>query len=291
MVNRHTDASPAADYELLKAPDAPPRHPPARPKTGVWVAVAVLLAAAALAAYIVFGGGTAAPGADMPESASALPERRIQPLGGVADPADLPPLAESDPLIRSLVARISSHPRVAAWLATGGLIRNFTVVVINTAEGRTPAVHLGVFRSSAPFNVVERKDGLFIDPRSYERYDGLAAAAASIDPAGVARVYSTVKPRIEEAHRELGAPDGTFDRTLERAIVLLLRTPVVDEAVRVQPQGIGYGFADQNLESLTPAQKQLLRMGPANVRLVQSSLRAIALHLGIPAERLPPPSH
>jgi len=58
---------------------------------------------------------------------------------------------------------------------------------------------------------------------------------------------------------------------------------------RVEPRGIGYGFADLDLEALTAAQKQLLRMGPRNVRIIQSSLRQIALALGIPAERLPAP--
>ena len=61
--------------------------------------------------------------------------------------------------------------------------------------------------------------------------------------------------------------------------------------MRVEPRGAGYGFADPRLERLTAAQKQLLRMGPANARLVQGSLRTIALELGIPAERLPPVSH
>lgn len=52
---------------------------------------------------------------------------------------------------------------------------------------------------------------------------------------------------------------------------------------------LGHGFADPDLEALPAAQKQLLRMGPRNVRIIQSSLREIALALGIPAERLPAP--
>ena len=42
------------------------------------------------------------------------------------------------------------------------------------------------------------------------------------------------------------------------------------------------------LESLTNAQKQLLRMGPRNVKLIQAKLREVAVALGIPASRLPP---
>ena len=47
---------------------------------------------------------------------------------------------------------------------------------------------------------------------------------------------------------------------------------------------------DPNLvrsEALTGAQKQLLRMGPDNVKAIQQQLRLFALALGIPAQRLP----
>ena len=39
---------------------------------------------------------------------------------------------------------------------------------------------------------------------------------------------------------------------------------------------------------LTAAQRQLLRMGPRNVRIVQAKLREVAGHLGIPGQNLPP---
>ena len=212
----------------------------------------------------------------------------VRPLGGVPEAVDVPPLDETDPLVRSLVAGLSSHPRVADWLATNGLIRNFRRRCHQHRgrehAGRAPAR----VSPAAPFAVVERGDGLYIDPRSYGRYDGVAAAVASIDAARASRIYATLKPRIQEAHRELGSPDGTFDRSLENAIVTLLSTPIPDDSVRVEPRGVGYGFADPRLEGLTAAQKQLLRMGPANARLVQGSLRALARELGIPDERLPP---
>jgi len=245
----------------------------------------LLIAAAAIAAYIVFGHRPSAP---VPAAERApAPKPAIRPLGGDAASIALPPLDETDALVRELVKKISSHPRVAAWLATDGLIRSFTTAVTNVAEGKTPARQLPTLRPSSGFRVLERGGDLIIDPRSYERYDSLAAAAASMDADGSARLYATLKPRIEEAARELGV--SPFDRTFERTIVLLLSTPVVDGPIRVEPRGIGYGFADPKLEALTGGQKQLLRMGPRNLRVVQTSLRAIALALGIPAERLPAP--
>jgi hypothetical protein len=276
------------EIELLKTPAeaAPPVSRQRR--TAVWIALAVLLAAIAVAAYIVFRSPSSRP-AQTAAQASRAPAHGDRPLGGVAENVVVPSLDESDPAVRRMVAEISSHPRVAAWLATSGLIRGFAVIVTNVAEGTTPAAHLAVFRPTAQFSVVERQGARYIDPRSYGRYDSLAAAMPSIDPAGAARVYATLKPRLEEAYRDLGAPDGTFDRALERGIVSLLQTPVIDAPIRVEQEGVGYRFAAPELEALTPAQKQLLRTGPGNVRSTQASLRRIALALGIPAERLPPP--
>jgi hypothetical protein len=96
-------------------------------------------------------------------------------------------------------------------------------------------------------------------------------------------LYATLRPRIEEAYRDLGYPDQPFDRTLQRAIVMLLDTPDVNGPVRVEPKGIGYAFADHLLEALSGPQKELLRTGPRNVRVIQAKLRDIAVALGIPA--------
>ncbi len=77
---------------------------------------------------------------------------------------------------------------------------------------------------------------------------------------------------------------------MERAIVELLKVPVVEGEVALRMSGIGYAFADPRLEGLSPPQKQLLRMGPENVKAIQGKLREIASFLQIPESRLPRPS-
>ena len=244
----------------------------------------LLVAAAAVAGYIVFGRRA-------PQVASApAPVRQPEaskPLGGEAAPIVLPPLDQSDAVVADLVRKLSSHPQVAAWLTTEGLIRNFTASVLSIAEGKTPARSLQPLRPRGPFQVVARDRTIYIDSRSYERYTPLAEAVASIDAQGSASLYATLKPRIEQAYHDLGQPEGTFDRTLEQAIVALLETPIREGPPRVQPHGIVYAFADPREENLSAAQKQLLRMGPGNARIVQAKLREIALALGIPPQRLP----
>ncbi len=194
----------------------------------------------------------------------------------------------TDAFIRTWLPRLSSHPRVAAWLTTDGLIRNFVTVVSNITEGKTPAGRVPVLKPAGTFQVVERGGRLFVDPRSYERYNELAAAFASVDAQGAAQLYATLKPRLQEASAELGAATS-FDATLEQALITLLKTPIRDQPLAVEPAGIGYRYADASLDGLNGAQQHLLRLGPANARLVQRQLRELALALGIPASRLPPP--
>lgn len=275
------------DLERVTVDEVPPRS-----RLPWLLALAVLLAAAGAGYWYFYLR-------QPPESAVQVrtDTTRAQEPGTPGDPRQaepgddipLPPLGESDPLVRELVSRLSSHPRVAAWLTTDHLVRNFTVVVVNIANGRSPAVHLKAVAPQGGFQARGTGDATYIDPSSYRRYDGHADAVAAIDARGAARLYATLRPRIDDAYAELGAPDGDFDRTLERAIVELLETPVVPGDIRLRGDSVAYTFADPRLEGLSDAQRQFLRLGPRNMRIVKGKLREIARYLGIPDESLPPP--
>lgn len=115
-----------------------------------------------------------------------------------------------------------------------------------------------------------------MDPRSYDRYNLHADAIAALDSVGTASLYLTLKPRISDAYRELGYPEGDFDRVLERAIGVLLQTPAFDEKAALYRKGMTYAYSDPKLQSLSPAQKQLLRLGPRNGQAVRGKLEEIA---------------
>jgi hypothetical protein len=280
------------DFELHRteresARDEPPEPP--RRAIGIWIAVALLIVAAGAASYFAFGWRQGAmPVQTVSNAPAEAASSASPPLGGTVAPMTLPPLDATDSLVRTLVQALTEMPAVMAWLPTTGLIRNFTVVVANIAEGQTPARHMKVLKPAAAFRIVSRDSHTTIDPRSYDRYAPIADAVGSIDPARAAKLYATLKPRIEDAQRDLGASEP-FDRTLERAIIVLLSTPPIDGSERLKPKGIGYSYAEDRLEALTPAQRQLLRMGPTNVRVIKTKLRDIAVALGIPSSHLPAP--
>ncbi len=246
-------------------------------------AAAVLVLALVLAyMYLRAPSRQPAPAAGAPVG---RPETARGPEAGEQIP--LPPLDETDALVRQLIGRLSSHPTVAAWLATEGLIVNFAVVTQRISNGQSPVQELRSLGRVPAFRAQTSRGDLFIDPSSYRRYDRYAEAISALDSRGTARLYTTLKPRILDAYRRLGQPTGDFDIVLERAIVELLSVPVVQGEVELAPSGIVYAFVDPKLEEMSAAQKHLLRMGPQNVQAVQRKLREIADYLAIPASRLP----
>ena len=278
------------DLSFDSGPARSPAPPP--PADPPWAAIVIVVLAAALGAVWYFATHRAP---ERPPPAAKTVAQTTVDVAHARRPAepgeaiDLPPLDQSDDIVRTLVRRLSSHPIAAAWLTTDGLIRNLTVVVANVADGETPAKFLKPVRPARPFSTRSAGGLTWIDPVSYARYDGIAAAVDGLDARGVARFYATIKPRIDEAYVDLIGPDANFDRTLERAIVMLLRTPVVEGDVQVQPVKMNYALANPSLEALPRAQRQLLRMGPRNVRIVKAKIRAVAGYLGIPDSALPPP--
>jgi hypothetical protein len=117
--------------------------------------VAVLIRAGALVAAFWMMSRRVDP----PEPGTASEAERAEettPATGDEPPrsseleAPLPPLDQSDALVRRLVGALSSQPALTAWLATGNLIRTFTAAVENASLGASPSPNLPFLRPREP---------------------------------------------------------------------------------------------------------------------------------------------
>lgn len=210
-------------------------------------------------------GGTTSGPIDPPPVA-ALPE---------VPESQLPSLDDSDEFVRSLASELSEHPRLVAWLAPKNLVRRFVASVVNVANGESPNPHVSFLETQGPFKVSEAYGELYIDQRSYARYEPLVEVFTSLDSAASLRLYHRLKPVFDEAYQELGYPAGDFDSVLTKAIDRVLATPIPAGQVGVKRRVTNYRFTDPKLEALGPIEKQLLRMGPANAREVKQKLRLV----------------
>jgi Protein of unknown function (DUF3014) len=275
------------DLKLDKWQGSLEPEPPRKGRIYAIVALVVLALGAGGYYYMRTRTVPAPAGVRSATDQAVAPAAPVRPLPEAGETIDLPPIDQTDAIVRELVTRLSSHPTIAAWLTTDQLIRNFTAVVDNIANGLTPSGHLGKVRPAGSFQVREDRGSLWIDTRSFRRYDRYADAVAALDARGAARLYATLRPRLIDGYRELGHPDGNFDQAFERALIELLKTPVIDGDIALASKSVAYEFADPRLQSLSSAQRQLLRMGPRNVRLIQAKLREIAPFVGIAPESLP----
>ncbi|MGD9346778.1 MAG: DUF3014 domain-containing protein [Candidatus Aminicenantes bacterium] len=250
----------------------------------------VVLIVLAIAVYYFFfqdrGKDLPEAGEAVEQTAPAVPEEaKKTPEEEEIEPIQVD-LEESDPVIREMIKGITANVQIENWAKTNDLILKFVAGVDNIANGQSPRAQADFFTLDEGFHVEERNGRTYLDPSSYDRYNAVAETFDSLDTEATIRLYKQLKPVIQEAYADLGYPDADFDDTLIRAIVELLRVPVVKD-ILLEKKIISYAMVDPELEGLSQAQKHLLRMGPENILRIQSKLREMAQALGVASSRLP----
>jgi hypothetical protein len=269
--------------------DEPKQEP--RRIWGLAAAILVILAVVAGLYYVLFMKKTDRPAAaTAAEAPGPVVEEKVPAAPGL-EPLAFPavPLAASDAAVREFAAALSVEPEFAKWLLTKDLIRKFVVSVDNVANGLSPKPHIDFYEPAGDFRIARTKTGTFVDPASYTRYAAVIGIIQSLDATAAARLYRAVDPLIQEAYNELGYPGVDFDDTLVRAMGELLEAPVVDGPIRLEQKVLSYAMTDPALEGLSPAQKQLLRLGPKGVQAAHDKIKALAAALGIAPSKLPAP--
>jgi hypothetical protein len=260
------------DVEIEQSPEVQSKR---KPYWLIWVGVAVL--AFALGFYLFFTYRRTEPPPSSTGNAEppAVPEL-VEGPPSEAEPeperVDLPLLDESDTLVRKLIGTLTSHVEMTRWLTNEELLRTFVVVVDNIAEGVSPAKHLPFLKPTEPFRAIYDSGAFYVDPKSYDRYNLVAEVFSSINARRAGEIYQDLKPLIQEAYKEIGYPDRDFDETLAAAIDRLLMTPVPDEYLELSGETVSYKYIDRELEDLSEAQRQFMRMGPRNVQKMKDKL-------------------
>lgn len=290
----HTGGPTRLEDDAGGLPDLPPDVSPERPLIPPLTYLLLVLVAVPILLYLALrptvpepAGGPEAGATPLGLAPTPAPEPAATPEAS-PPPLDLPSLDDSDAAVRELIAAVSPHPGLAEWLSEEQLVRTFVVAVENVADGESPAPHLGFLAPEGSFRVRDTPRGPVLDPASFARYDEVTSVVTSLDAGRVARRLRDLAPLTEAAYRELGHPDGGFEATLKRALDKLIETPVPAPGAALQRLSVAYAWDDPRLESLDPAQKHLLRMGPENQAAVQAWLKSLRDALSADAAQAAP---
>lgn len=213
-----------------------------------------------------------------PVVSQSEPEPKTEDTGKRLPPAVLAEdvtLDTSDQPVRELLNDVSAHPEFSQWLKNRDLLRRAVAVVANIANGESPATHLQFLfpqGSFEKFSVVEKGEKIMVDPLSYRRYDFITRVLVSLETEKLVSRIEGLMPLLDKAYGELGYPGESFRGVLIEALDTLLKTPVPKGDILLVEKITAYAYADPKLEELSDVQKNLLRMGPGNIRLIRRKL-------------------
>jgi hypothetical protein len=145
--------------------------------------------------------------------------------------------------------------------------------VDNVAEGNLPQLDYPIRRLQQNVAVREVDTNLYeMQTVSYQRYTALIDGLAAVDPDVAVPLYRLVKPLLQEAYAEIGYPNRDFDATLLRAIDTVINARTAEGPFQLVKPRVMYLYADSEIESYSPVEKQLLRMGPQNAEKLKLAL-------------------
>lgn len=185
---------------------------------------------------------------------------------------ELPELANSTPTV---LQTLDSSGIEIQPLKSSQLVTDTVVIVDNLRNGSLVRDRTIVQRPDGRFKVLEIDGSLYIDEQSYRRYDALVDWFVSLDEEALVENYKLFKPLLAEAYANIGYPDAEFRGAMIEAINVLLDTPVPETLVEVNDDEVMYTFAKPSYENLPSAQKQLLRMGPDNIKRLKGKLTSL----------------
>lgn len=189
-----------------------------------------------------------------------------------------------DPLaVAVLLGDVSADRPVREFLGGSDWLRRAVVATDALAAGRVPREVLRFTAPAQRFSVERVGRYTVIAPESYRRYDAFADAVGGMSPAAVRALYLALRAPVDAVYRALGSPSPPFETRVARALTRIEAAPVPDADLVVRSDRGRFVFDDPRLEALGDVEKQLLRMGPRNARVVQDQARAIREALGLEA--------
>ena len=187
----------------------------------------------------------------------------------VEDP--LPRLEESDDAVRDAVGDIPLGTAGQQYLIPGNIIERSASLIYLMAEGDVPYKLLPVSRPKAAFPIRDDGTQVVTDPAGFERYDALTQWLQSLDLESLLSSLEWFIPLFKEAWSYYGEDPAAFDMAVVMTLDLVIATPEIDlSEARLTRKEAVWIFEDPAIEGLAPIQKQVLRMGPENAKILKA---------------------
>jgi hypothetical protein len=190
-------------------------------------------------------------------------------------PAALPSREESDELLRQQLDVAGANAQLTGLVGTEHPLELSAALIDGLSQGMILRKILPANSPKQPFTVTTEGDAFYMDTSSYERYDSYADSISALDTDIVVDSFHLLRPLYERAYEQLGLDSDNFDNSIIRTLDIILATPEIDGPIALESKSVMYTYVDPDLEKLPSLQKQLLRMGPENIRRIKEKARSL----------------
>ena len=238
----------------------------------------------------------AAPSGVRPELAISSPAARAQPAS-IASPAEevsmedsveepltseiqLPRLNDSDEFVLSRLAGFNGGELLLTFLVDDQIIRKVVTFIENLTRGEIPQSGLP-YKAIGSEIIVSEIDSDFyqMEEASFIRFDKIVDALVGFDEQELIALYRLLSPLMRRAYSELGYSEDAFDAAVLDAISRIVAVNAQELPLQLVKPSVMYLYADSRIEDLPDLDKLLIRLGPKNVRQLQSKLKSIEAQL------------
>lgn len=253
-------------------------------KPQAWASGAVIAAAVA-AGWLLYARLTPPPAPIAQPAAPAAPAASAaQPAAAPAEAAPAPPAHPVSRVeIPAALEAFLGGKAMTTYVQLDDFARRLVATVDNLGRAHAPAAVWPLHPAAGRFTVDESSGSRVIAAENAARYAPLVLVAETIDAGQAADLYLRLYPVLQQEYRQLGFPDGQFNRRLMEVIALLLATPEPEQPPQLtlvevkgpivpQQPWLRYEYADPALEQLTAGQKILVRVGLVNERRLKKKL-------------------
>ncbi|NQX88436.1 MAG: DUF3014 domain-containing protein [Halioglobus sp.] len=182
---------------------------------------------------------------------------------------------QGDALLRRALTQAGPNIRVQALASSEQPLDTTAILIDGLGRGLILRKVLPLSPPKPGFKAEPRGDILYMDESNYSRYNTLAETVSALNTEQLVNSFHALRPLFEAAYEKLGLNSEDFDNAVIRALDQALATPEIEDAVALRPKSVVYVYANPALEALPDLQKQLLRMGPDNLRLIKVQAKAL----------------
>ncbi len=219
-----------------------------------------------------------APAALAPVASAPVIEHPV-PDGSAPDSPPVPALNQSDKPFHDALTSLPGAQAVEKLLVPDNMIRNIVVTVDNLSRKRIAVDQRPIKATSGQFMIVGTGDQLTINPENYARYRPFMDVVKSVDTTKLVQLYFHFYPLFQNAFDDLGYQNAYSTIIWSHRLITCWQHLMSPDRSRWCSRMSCTATPIRRSKRLSPGQKTLIRMGPANETLIKTRLQELKAQL------------